>query len=118
MKYNAVEGAIKVNLLELISLPLFLYTFSPDRIFFWIILIALDSYMVKNLNVMQFGKEFPMASKKAKEIYMVVNIGILLGYLIIFIKNVELLGLLISNEIVMYVLSVFLYLKSIKKEGE
>ena len=115
MKHNAMKEAIKVCVVQLICMPLVLYTYTPEKLFFWMLLLFMDSYLLKHYHVMEFGRMMMSSTKEEQKMLTFLNIGILAGYTILAFKNLALAGYLVLNDLVMNAVSIFLYMKSIEK---
>ena len=117
-KEEILQEAKLVTIVELCSIPLFLFTYTDDKTFFWIILILLDSFLIKHLHIMEFGKLSESIQKKEIEPIVILNIGVILGYTVVAFKNFPLAIYLIINDIVMDAISVFIYIQKQNKDDK
>lgn len=115
MKNKAMEEALKVCAVELLCMPLFLYTYTPEKTFFWAILIVMDGYILNHYHVMEFGRMMVESEKEERRTLTLLNLGVVLGYMILAYKNMLLASYLVINDLMMNVFSIFLYMKSLDK---
>ena len=48
---KSLRDAEIVSMLEIALLPVFLYTYTPNKLIFWILIISFDSFALKKLDV-------------------------------------------------------------------
>lgn len=98
----------KASIVELLCMPLFLYTYTPNLLFFWILLILMDSYILKHQHIIKVMKNIEDISKKDQRTIHILSFGILIAIVIIAFKNIKLAGYLLLNDIALDGIS-FLY---------
>lgn len=111
-----IEQIRKVLIVELCSLPLFFITYTKDQLFFWIGILLLDSYILKYFDISKLSMIATTATKEQLRPIVVLNVGVILGFIIIAWKNFPLACYLVINDILMDVMSFFIYMKKKNKE--
>ena len=111
-----LQQAKNVMIVELCTLPLFLITYTEDRLFFWIILLLLDSYLIKHLNIVEISMMIKEQKMEELRPIMVLSMGVFVGYIIICIKNLPLGLSLIVNDIIMDLVSFYMYMNKENKK--
>lgn len=113
---DIIKRAERACLLEIIAIPVFLWTYSPDKVIFWILLILLDSYLMKEFDVISTIKLIATSNVKP---YMkrlaILQIGFMLCLVVVAFKNLPLAGYLLLNDLVIDFASFFFHMKSQEK---
>ncbi len=115
MKEDMIVDIKKACCVELICMPLFLYTYTPDLLCFWIILILMDSYILKHVHFIEFTKQIDKISKRDQNTLHALSFGILLAMIVIAFKNIKLAGYLLLNDIIIDGISILYDFNKIKK---
>lgn len=109
---KSLRDAEIVSMLEIALLPVFLYTYTPNKLIFWILIISFDSFALKKLDVEGL---LPMMTSKEEmkkgRLLQFLEISYIACLGVIAFKNLELAGYLLVNDIVISFLAVYLYLK-------
>ncbi len=115
MDKEIILDIMKANIVELLCMPLFLYTYTPDLLFFWILLILMDSYIIKHQHIIEVMKNIEAVSKKNQRTLHILSFGIVIAIVIIAFKNIKLAGYLLLNDIALDGMSALYDLNRTKK---
>ena len=90
----------QIAALEILCLPIFLYAYDTLEALFWILLILVDSYELKQIDVKAVMIRMEEESKKPG-IMVVLTIGYACGIGVLAFKNLPLAIILVLNELLM-----------------
>lgn len=102
--FNDVMAAATV---EVLALPIFRMVYMPENeLLFWIVLLLLDSFMLKRLPFFEMLKLYgdPQYKKEQKQL-LVVQVLFLVGLVIIAFHSLKLAGMLLLNDLIIEFLS-------------
>lgn len=99
------EKIIKMSIFDILCLPVFLYTYELLPVLFWIVLILVDSYEIKEIDIKGIIGTLDDIQKTDKRI-MILSVGYMIGIGIIAFKNFALAGILIINELLVCLVSI------------
>ncbi len=109
---KSLRDAEIVSMLEIALLPVFLYTYTPNKLIFWILILSFDSFALKKLDVEGL---LPMMTSREEmkkgRLFQFLEISYIACLGVMAFKNLELAGYLLVNDIVISFLAVYLYLK-------
>lgn len=109
---KSLRDAEIVSMLEIALLPVFLYTYTPNKLFFWILIISFDNFALKKLD---FEGLLPIMTNKEEmkkgRLLQFLEFSYILCLGVLAFKNLELACYLFMNDILISFLAIFLYLK-------
>lgn len=107
---NEMKQLEQMAVLEILCLPLYLYTYDILPAAFWILLILMDSYELKQLDLSSLLNQIETQEKTSK-LGIILTIGYACGLGVVAFKNIALAGILIVNELLITLAS-FVNLKN------
>lgn len=101
------DKIIKIAVFDILCLPLYLYTYELLPVLFWILLILIDSYEIKQIDTHQLIQSLNQAEllDPANKKMIILTIGYAIGVGIIAFKNFAVAGILIVNEMLLSLVS-------------
>lgn len=100
--------AEQAYVVELIMMVAVLYVYHLNDLFYWIIILLADDYMLKRLDIVEIVKASLQPQWKKKSIRIMVWEGVfILGIVIILFKQPYVAGVLFLNDILVEVASFF-----------
>lgn len=88
---------------EILCLPLFYSLYEPEylRFFFWVLLFALDSFMLKRLPFFELMKLYTQEGyKKERRQIIIMEVIFFVGLVILAFKNISLAGIVLLNDVI------------------
>lgn len=99
---NDIKKLEKLALLEIVCLPLYLYAYETSEALFWILLILVDGYELKQLDLKSvLHAAMQTVEDQSTRILMILSIGYACALGIVAYKNLALAGVLIINELLL-----------------
>lgn len=114
--HTVYKNAMLAGTLEILSLPVFRFVGgSSNGLFFWIVLILMDSFLLRHLSFFGLLKmqRDPHYKKEKKQLF-VLQILFIIGLCILVFSSWQLAGILLLNDIVVDVLSFMIAMKEKK----
>lgn len=102
------DKIIKIAVFDILYLPVYLYTYELLPVLFWIFLIFVDSYEIKQIDAHQMIQSLDQAEllDPANKKMIILTIGYAIGVGIIAFKNLAVAGILIVNEMLLSLVSI------------
>lgn len=99
---NDIKKLEKLAALEILCLPLYLYAYETLEAFFWILLILVDGYELKQLDLkLVLHAAMQTVEDQSTRVLTILSIGYACALGIVAYKNLALAGILIVNELLL-----------------
>lgn len=91
----------QLAVMEILCLPLYLYAYEALEAAFWILLILIDSYELKQLDFKLIMNTAMKPQDQQPKALLILSLGYILALGVVAFKNFALAGILIANELLL-----------------
>ena len=102
-------------IMDIVMLPVFLYTYGILEVLFWIILILYDSFTLSHMDMKQLLRSMSQPQNAQQRHLLIYSLCYVVALGVVAFKNFNVAGVLLGNELLMTLVAFINMTKEDKK---